>query len=506
MRLRAFQTPAALAALLIPLVCASPTRAEELRLSYADALQRALSAGTASRLAHSSEERARAVVLQSRAALLPETEARLLRYNQSINLATFGFSQPGQDPISGPFNVTDAQISAAMNLFDLASLRRYQAAREGLTVSRVQVEQAENDIAAAVGRLYILVEKAGADVEARNANVTLFRELRKLAADQLAAGTGIRLDVARADVQLAREQQALLVAENQRESGRLALLHAVGADQSSDLVLTDPLGPPAVPPRDVAAAVSTAIASRPELRQAVARQRQAELGVSAARAGRYPTFGIDLLGDMSGNRASDLHWSRRLGAGLNVPIFSGGRIEAAIAEARASQYEAGLQRSEAERQIEEEVRRSILGLQSAVARVTVSRENVRVAEEEMTVVRERTENGVGSSIEVDRAEDALRQAREDRISAEADAALAGVDLEHSMGTIRARVAAAQPTPAAPASGGIAPAVAEPAPTPTAPAAPRRDPAAPTPLPGAPQPPIPTTPSAAPAQPGVPPQK
>jgi len=108
---------------------ASPAPAEELRLSYSGALERALAAGTASRLARSSEERARAAILESRAALLPETEARLLRYNQSINLATFGFAQPGQNAIAGPFNVTDAQISAAMNLFDLASLRRYQAAR-----------------------------------------------------------------------------------------------------------------------------------------------------------------------------------------------------------------------------------------------------------------------------------------------------------------------------------------------------------------------------------------
>jgi len=505
MQLRSFPRSAALAAL-FSLLSASATRAEELRLSYAEALQRALSAGTASRLARSSEERARAVVLQSRAALLPETEARLLRYNQSINLATFGFAQPGQNAIAGPFNVTDAQISAAMNLFDLASLRRYQAAREGMTFSRVQVEQSENDIAAAIGRLYILVEKAGADVEARRANVTLFQELRKLAQDQLDAGTGIRLDVARADVQLAREQQALLVAQNQRASGRLALLHAVGADQSSDLVLTDPLAAPAAPPVDAATAVTTAMALRPELREAVLRQRQAELGLSAARAGRYPTFGIDLLGDMSGNRSSDLRWSRRIGAGLNVPIFSGGRIEAAIAEAKAAEYEAGLQRSETERQIEEEVRRSILGLESAASRVTVARENVRVAEEEMTVVRERTANGVGSSIEVDRAEDALREAREDRISAEADAALSGVDLEHALGTIRARVTAAQPATAATATGGLVPPLSGPAPAPVAPTPPRRDPAAPTPLPGAPQPPIPPPPSATPQQPGTPPHE
>src|SRR5581483_6324107 len=91
-------------------------RAEPLRLSLAEAVQRALHEGSRAQLARSAEERARIARAEALENLLPQAEAHLTRYNQSINLQTFGFSLPGQPPVIGPFNVTDAQIAAAMQL------------------------------------------------------------------------------------------------------------------------------------------------------------------------------------------------------------------------------------------------------------------------------------------------------------------------------------------------------------------------------------------------------
>jgi outer membrane protein TolC len=422
-------------AALLFLTAATPVHAEDLRLSLEEAVHRALRDGTSSEMARSAEEQARAAMAQARSALLPRSDARLLRINQSINLETFGFSVPGEPPVVGPFNVTDAQITAAMQLFDLAALRRYQAAREGLPVARYLREQAENDVAAAVARMYLLAEKASAQVEVRSANVKLFEELSRLAADQFKAGVATRLDTARADVQLARERQALLVASNQSAAARLALLHAMGADQSSNLELTDAPFQPAPPP-SAGEALQLARQQRPELKAAAARKRAAELALSAARSARLPTVGVDFAGDYSGLKASDLRWSRRVAAGATIPIFAGGRITAALAEAKEQEHQAGIQQREAEQSVEEDVRRSVLAVESARDRVTVARETVHVAEEELTVARDRYTNGVGSSIEVDRSEDSYRQAREDLIAAESDAAIAGFDLQHATGEIR----------------------------------------------------------------------
>src|SRR4051812_28970504 len=83
-----------------------------LPLTIAGAIRMALSEGAQARLARTGEERARIARREALDAMLPQANANLLRYNQSINLETFGFSLPGLPPIVGPFNVTDAQVTA----------------------------------------------------------------------------------------------------------------------------------------------------------------------------------------------------------------------------------------------------------------------------------------------------------------------------------------------------------------------------------------------------------
>ena len=233
---------------------AAEPQPQQLPLTIAGAIRMALSEGTQARLARTGEERARIAQREALDAMLPQANANLLRYNQSINLETFGFTLPGLPPIVGPFNVTDAQVTAAMQLFNIAALRAYQSRKAGLNASRYDVERAENDVAAAVARLYVLVARAEAQVNARTADVKLFTELARVANDELTAGTGTRLDVAQANVQLARAQQALLSARNDRETARLALLNAIGADESADVILSDALKVPSTVP-DTATAI-----------------------------------------------------------------------------------------------------------------------------------------------------------------------------------------------------------------------------------------------------------
>ena len=67
----------------------------------------ALGTGTQAQLARTAEERAVIARREAFGALLPQVDARLSRYSQSINLETFGFSLPGFPAVVGPFNVTD---------------------------------------------------------------------------------------------------------------------------------------------------------------------------------------------------------------------------------------------------------------------------------------------------------------------------------------------------------------------------------------------------------------
>ena len=79
-----------------PAVLASVrVQAESIELSLADAVARALSEGTAARIAAERVEGAKALAEISRSALLPTLQTSLAGSDQILNLKTFGFTPPG---------------------------------------------------------------------------------------------------------------------------------------------------------------------------------------------------------------------------------------------------------------------------------------------------------------------------------------------------------------------------------------------------------------------------
>ncbi|HJW96488.1 MAG TPA: TolC family protein [Thermoanaerobaculia bacterium] len=407
-------------------------RSETVRIGLNEAIDQAIRNSSNAELARSAEERARIASSEAFTALLPQGDAKLIRSSNSINLATFGFTLPGFPPVIGPFNVIDGQITAATQIFNLAALRHYQALRSLSNAGRYGVQQTENELAAAAGRLYVLVQRADAQVATREADVQLFTQLAKIANDEFQAGTGTKLDVAQANVQLTRAKSALLSAQNDRQSAQIALLNAIGANQSSDLVLTDALTAPAPPATD--AAIAAAKEKRPELKQLAEQEKAAELAVRAARSRYIPSLALDFTGDYAGNTTSDMHSSRTIAAVASVPLFHT-EIRANIERAKLELRDAQTRRSHAESDIEQQVRTSILQMQNAEARVAVSEENVKVAEEALQIARDRKSAGYGSPVEVDRAEDTYRQAHEDLIAARADAAAAWIEVQRATGAL-----------------------------------------------------------------------
>ncbi len=427
------------AALGLAIACAlsaSASAGEPLRLSLREAVARALSDGTAARIAYESVDASRAQALQARSALLPQVSGEVQDSSQILNLKTFGLTIPGFPSLVGPFNVFDAHVSMAARLIDIAAYRRYQAARQGIAVAGAEKEKTENDVAAAVATLYVALQRAHADLEAIEANVDLFTKLRDLAEDQRKAGVATRLDSTRAQVALSRQNQALLVGQNRRDAARLALLHAIGADQDSEVVLTDVLQESVPPAATAGEELATALAQRPELKTLDERIRAIDLAISARRAEKLPSLGAQFQGGYNGNHLGDLDWNRVVGATVSVPVFTGGRIPAEIAEQKSRRRELELERLETARQVEEDVRRALLSLQNAASRVALAGENIRLASDELEFARDRFANGVSSTIEVDNAQTSFAAARADHVAALADQAQARFDLARATGRIR----------------------------------------------------------------------
>ena len=441
---------------LFALLISIPTVAQEkpgrtvLSLSLRQAVELAITPeGNARiRLTQEALEQAQSRSTQALGALLPDISSSMTYRNQTMNLkanglqfnipigAGLGFSFPS---MIGPFSVMDARISGTQSIFDFSSIRRLQAARAGTAAAKSDLTNAEEQVAAQVARAYLLAIRTDADLSVVQSNVALSKAVLAQAENQKAAGTSTGIEITRARVQLANDQQRLLVAQNAQHSAHLQLLRVMRQNLDAELVLTDKLG---YVPMDAVAldqAKTQALASRPDLKAQQERENSSQLSASAIKMERAPT--LSFFGDYGtiGSGFDNSLPTRTYGITLRVPIFDGGRKDARRAES-TSQYRAEKVRTQdLKEQIELEVRLALDSLQSAEDQVKVAEEGLQLAENELAQAQRRYEAGVSFSLEVTDAQTRLERARDNRIQALYNYNIARIDLDQAMGKVKSNL-------------------------------------------------------------------
>ena len=409
------------------------------RLSFADAVRLASGEVPVVALATLRTSEADARVRQARAALLPSASVGGFWLNRTFNSRSIGISFPGVPELIGPFNNYDARFSASQTLFDWSSVRRVRAAGAQADGSRAERGTTVEASVLSAATAYVKAVRAQSVVGARQADSAIAAELVALAEAQRAAGVSPAIDVTRARAQLARAQGLLLVAKNQLDRGRIDVTRALGLDPATPLAFADSLAPSlgaAAVSVQRDSAVTAALANRPELRVELARATAARQTGSAIRAERLPR--IELAGDygVNGPTAPRAIATRDLTLQVSVPILDGFRREARLDEQDAVVRESQVREADLRRQIAAEVDGALLDLGSAEAQQLVAREELRLAESELSQARERFKAGVAGNIDVITAQVGLVRARDTEIDARFAAATARISLARAAGVAR----------------------------------------------------------------------
>jgi len=437
---------------LAPLAVAADSQAERgvLSLSLKRAVELAIAPEGSAQIQLSREAltQAQSRSGQARSALLPDIESSLGYRDMTVNLRAngltfqiptipgFSFSFPA---LVGPFTVMDARVSGSQSVFDCSSIRRFQASRAGVSAARADLDSTGEQVAALVARAYLAAVRADADVESAQANVTLSQAVLTQAENQKKAGTGTGIEITRARVQLANDQQRLLVAENARRSAHLQLLRAMNFPLDVELVLTDRLGYVPVDSVTLEQARAQALAGRPDLKAQQERELSAQLSSSAARLERLPSLAV--FGDYGsiGPGFDNALPTRTYGLTLRIPIYNGGAREARRAEAASAYRAERVRTGDLKEQIELDVRLALDALHSAEAEVKVAMEGLTLSENELAQARRRYESGVAYSLEVTDAQTRLERARDNQTQALYNYNVAHIDLEQAMGKVRSSV-------------------------------------------------------------------
>ncbi len=365
-------------------------------------------------------------------ALLPHASGDVLANRQNRNLAAFGLSVPGIPTVVGPFSYYDSRIFASQSLIDRQAYHGWKASVKQQQAARLDYQDIRDLVIRQTAGLYLDSESAAAEVEAAESRVTTSETLEKLAQDEHDHGLATRVDVVRAQVQLARDQQTLLVARDVYQTSLLVLARFVGLSPGTPLEPAEHLRYHEAPIPAVEEAVQTALADRSDYRELLVQRDSLTEQQKASHARYWPTFSISGDYGALGRNFGTMPGIGEIQGTISITLFNTDR-NGEQRELQAREQQLNAQIDDLARGIEQDLRKALLDIKSARQQVAVTEQNLELAQTELELAEDRFRNGVTDNIEVVTAQDALANAQDEHIIALANHGDAQMALARALG-------------------------------------------------------------------------
>ena len=387
------------------------------RLTLRDAIEKGLQANLSVLVANTRIEEAEGTrTRRYSAALLPRFRSQSYANFQNRNLRAFGIAAPGFPAVVGPFSNYDFRIAADQNILDLQSYRSYKASRDAVDANKLDYQDARDLVVHAIAGLYLGAQSAAARADAAQTRVTDSQALYQLAKSKHDAGTATGVDLLRAQVQLANDQQALLAAQNQYKQALLVLARNLGMSPGTSLELAEPLRfqPLSHPAAELI--VGAALLARSDYLSLATQRQQLVEQQSASKARYFPKLSLSGNYGGLGRSVGSVEGTYIVQGQLDFTVFDRDRNgEAQELASRLKRIDSQI--ADLRLGIEQDVRAALLNLESTGEQVAVAQQGQDLAERELKLTQDRFRSGVTNNIEVTTAQDELARAQENYILA-----------------------------------------------------------------------------------------
>ena len=414
--LPAAPTPAAgvLASRLPDWVKVERATGDSLPLSVDDAIAMGLKNNLEVELGRQNERRVRGLERTVENNLLPSLQAQAYSRAQEINLRAMGFKPGSVGPLLGQsgssiativkVNTTSAQVQLQQQIFNVPAYFLYKAAKVAVASSNLTTLNARGDVALSVGSTYLQVIADGAQIANERSLVKVDEVALQQARDLQAAGVGTHLDTLRAQVQLQSEQQVLVTAEGQFAKDKIALNRRMGIAADQELTLTDTVPYAELAQMPLPDAMALAFTRRKDLLSLQAQMEVANQTLKAVRYQRMPTVAVGGFYGVLGETTGLYHGVFSAKGSLNFPIFREAEFRGEQEVADAQLYGLRRQIESLRVMIEQQIRSSMLDVESANDLVKVAQSNVVLSRQELDDAQQRFLAGVSDNLPVVQAE------------------------------------------------------------------------------------------------------
>ncbi len=396
--------------------------AAPVELTLQDSISYALANNTSIEVAREDHEKSVWGVKEAQAGKLP-----------SLSLGS-NYSIKDNAPAMAGVDNNDVHNSLRMN-WNIYSGGRVESqinqAELGTTGANLNIEKVQQQVKLDTTTAYYNILQTGNMVAVNQETVnSLNKHLQNVQA-KVEAGVVARVDLLRAEVELANAEQNLIKAQHNNTLAVATFLNLLNMDAATEIQLAEDLQ--YVPDnRELKDCLNIAKSDRPDINQAMINIKIAENGVKQAVSGKKPSISLSASTAWDNKLLpEDDNWSVGVAASWNV--FDAGVTNARIKQADSSLAKAKLQYEQILDGAEQEVRQSFLSMREAEKRYSTTNVIVAKAQEDVNIAQEKYLAGVGTNIEVIDAQLALTQARTNQVQALYDYNINKAKLDKAIG-------------------------------------------------------------------------
>jgi outer membrane protein len=422
---------------------ADPEPAEEtLRLSLAEAVERARASSPHLEHLRALQQAADAALVGAKAQRLPQVDLAA-SYARHSNVPELRLALPGgtvQTVFPNIPNDYRAHVGMAVPLYTGGRVSgQVAAAQHELHAAARDVDAGGSDVVLETITAYWSLVSARETERVLSESIAAFEADLKQVRDRFDVGMAARNDVLNVQVERDRAELVRLEARNGALIASANLVRLLGLGSRVAIEPKEPVTAPALPDDAVEGLVERALEIRPEIAGLRARAAAGDASVRIARSAARPQARLTAAYDYARPNTRILPLADRwddtwtVGVSVSLRAFDGGRASAAAAEARARASAIRHRLDDLERRIRLDVSASVLNLSTRRAALEVAERNLEASRENVRVSQDRYREGLIPASDLLDAESRLLRSGLDRTTAATELQQARANLDRAVG-------------------------------------------------------------------------
>ena len=295
-------------------------------------------------------------------------------------------------------------------------------------IAQLSVSETENTLQEQIAQLFIQILYADESISINKGTLEVSEATYKRGEELFKEGSISKADLAQLEVQVSNDKYQVVSAESSLRDYKLQLKQLLKLDgtEEMDLVL------PQLEYEDIMRLLpnqtdiyQTALSIRPEIQSGKLSIENAKLGISAAKAGYYPTISLSASSSSMTNNASTNNWAQQMKYGwnnmisinLSIPIFDNRQNKSNVQKARLQYNTSQLDLINKQKELYSTIEGLWLDALNAQQQYAAAETKVKSSQTSFDMVNEQFNLGMKNTVELLTEKNNLLSAKQELVQA-----------------------------------------------------------------------------------------